>query len=512
MIHRSKLVFSLLLLGGASACANILGDFTKGDETSDGGGGDASPIDGSTADVMTGVDASSPGDGGGDGGSDAAGPPLLTCTQDMTLGSTVVVANFARQSSDVPNTIFFLGPTQNNQLAYVIVPGGNNQGGDAYRYNAGQTSPSVNDIPVPQGQIYDALRTADGVVVLSLDQSGGHSQLVVYKLSESVTDAGLPYWRRIPIGGLDSVPNNGCRTIATFAVVDIATDDYIAALSYNTSPDNCSSYDSPPLLFAVRTGMAPEGGASATLAQWPVPQVDGGTLQLDFARDSFIVDPISHKIYLVADPSAGGAPTLGIGPLVFSSSDKVPEGGATAQPMSLTATSYAGELAVEYSPSTGKANAAFLGGDLAFKAPSLFVGSAATGAFPTTPIGPATYKQTGTHFEALPVDKGAAHWHNFTNGNENVLMVGRNDLKGGNGVNLYWFDSAGNLRAVQAASDAGAQSALFQSRGVVGVDVTFGGTPGSFGDLLFAITEQTSADAGFNSFSLTQYHSNCLPQ
>lgn len=508
MTRRRALVSVLLLLGGASACASIVGDFTKGEEAPDGSGGDASLPDGATA------DGSSPSDAGRDG---AAPPAVLTCK--FQPGSVLQLASFARPSQDVPDNIFLLGPTPTNGTAYVVVPGGgtmSNQGGDVFRYAANQTSPNVLDIPAPPGQIYAAHRTADGIVLLSMDQNipgnPGHSQLVVFKLSESVTDGGIPVWQRIPIGPMDPIQGNTCRQLATFLVVDSLKDDYIVALSYNPAPSGCAGNIDPPLLFVARTGA---NGGPATFVKWDVPQLDGGTATLDFQRDSIVLDPGTEKVYLFADPSGGG-PTQGVGPIVFSSPSSIPPGGATAQRMNLgSGSNFAGGLGYISSPSLGGIDVGILGGDLALVAPSLFVGNAPANEVATLPISSAYQTTVVDNIESLPVDKGRSHWHAFSGG-ENLLLIGRNDLKGGNGVNVYWFDNAGNLRVRQAATDAGPEhSALLQDHVVVGADVTFNGPPvGSppiLGDLLIAVTEQTATDGGVHWFSLTQYHTTCTP-
>jgi hypothetical protein len=197
--------------------------------------------------------------------------------------------------------------------------------------------------------------------------------------------------------------------------------------------------------------------------------------------------------------------------------DTVPEGGSTARQLGLgTGIDFAGQLAAEYGPVTGRANAAFLGGDIALASPALYVGNVPTATFSTTPISPAAYKPYVLGgIDALPVDKGRAHWNNFggTFPSENVLMVGRNSFTGGNGVNFFWFDNNGNLRSQQAGSDAGTRSALLQTHNVVGVDVTFDGPPTSgFAGLFFAITEQVATDGGQSTYSLLQIHSQCLTQ
>jgi hypothetical protein len=516
----------MLLLCGAAACASILGDYTKGDELTDGGGGDArnNPLaDGSSSgdigDSTSPTDAPS-GSSSGDGGADADAaprPPVLTCS--FQPNSTLLLANFQRASQNTPDEIYLLGPTATNQNAYVIVPGGpNSQGADVYRYTASESSPSVLDIPSPPGQIYDAHRTPDGIVMLAMDYGGvaGHSQLVVFKLSESVTDAGIPVWQRIPIGPLDPVPFNTCRQIATFLVVDSTTDDYIAALSYNPAPSGCSGSFGPPVLFVARTGTAPDGGASAPLVQWDIPPADGGILALDFARDSIVLDPGSSKVYLFVDPSEGSGPVTGVGPIVFSSPATLPEGGATAQSMSLGgAPIFASGLGYISSPTLGGIDVGLLSGDLSLALPTLDVGNIPAASVATTPITSA-YRANGVSgVEALPVDKGRSHWHAFSGG-EHLLLIGRNDIKGGNGVNLYWFDQAGNVRVQQAATDGGPDhSALLQNHVVVGADVTFNGpptgSPAVLGDLIIALTEQTDAGGGVNYYSLTQYHSLCTP-
>jgi hypothetical protein len=527
--RRGAFALSLLPLCGVAACAGIIGDFTKGDEVPDASGVDGAPFNptdgassGNLPDVVTTNDGPSPqgtGDAGdaGEAGPAEAGPPsLLTCA--FQVGGTVTLANFQRQSSDTPDELFFLGPTGSTQTAYIVIPGGggfgNNQGGDVFKYPADQGSPNVIHISAPPGQIYDAHRTPDGIVLLSVDYSlPGHNQLVVWKLSEGVTDAGVPVWQRIPVGPLDPIPANTCRQIATFLVVNSATDDYIAALSYNPSPSGCSGAFDPPLLFAVRTGGAPDGGGSAPLVQWDVPQVDGGTQQLDFARDGIVRDPTSSKVYLFADPSGNGPPA-DVGPIVFTSPDTLPEGGATAQPTNLGNISFASGLGFVYSPNNGAIDVGFLGGDLTLNNPGLFVGQALPGNVATRPV--SSYPEyVVTSVEALPVDKGRSHWHSF-NGSEDLLLVGRNDIKGGNGINVFWFDEFGNLRVRQAATDGGVDhSALLQNHTIIGADITFDGPPvGSppvLGNLLIAVTESTGVDGGVTSYSLTQYHTTCTP-
>jgi hypothetical protein len=178
--------------------------------------------------------------------------------------------------------------------------------------------------------------------------------------------------------------------------------------------------------------------------------------------------------------------------------------------------SFASGLGYIYSPTSGNIDVGVFGADLSLALPSFFVGGVPGASVAARPISAATYRQTATTgVEALPVDKGRSHWHAFPGG-EHLLAIGRNDLKGGNGVNVYWFDQAGNPRAVQAATDGGpGHSALLQNHVVIGADVTFNGpptgSPAVVGNLLIAVTEQTGSDAGVSFFSLTQYNSTCTP-
>jgi hypothetical protein len=531
MSRRGSFVLSILLVWGAAACATIIGDFTKGDEppdasTGDGSRSDAPPVEGTSSgnpsDATSPTDVTQPPPSGdaGDAGDASDGarppPPLLTCS--FQPGSTALIANFARQANNTPDEIYFLGPAGTNQTAYIVVPGSPDfntfQGADVYRYTTNQSSPNAIDIPAPQGQIYDAHRTSDGIVILAMNYGfDGHNQLVVYKLSQAVTDGGIPVWQTIPIGPQDPVPPNSCRQVASFLVVNSQTDDYIAALSYNPSPLGCSGDFGPPVLFVTRTGTAPDGGGSAPLVQFDVP-LDGGST-LDIARDGIVLDPGTSKIYVFADPGGGSGPADGIGPIVFSSPDTLPAGGSTAKAMNLGTNSFASGMGYIYSPSTHNIDVGLLGGDLSLSAPSFFVGNAPSDSLATKSISsyPATVV---TPVEALPVDKGRSHWHAFPSSGEHLLLIGRNDLKGGNGVNIFWFDQSGTARVRQAATDGGPDhSALLQNKVVVGADITFAGAPtGSpavVGNLLIAVTEQTGSDGGVSFYSLTQYNTTCTP-
>jgi hypothetical protein len=367
----------------------------------------------------------------------------------------------------------------------------------------------------------DAHQTPDGLVVLIQDYNSipGHTQMVVEKLSEkALDDAGVPYFQRIPIGGLDIPAQNNCRANATFAVVDSSKDDYVVAVGFNPQVGgNCNTL-APPVMYVARTGTAPDGGASAPWVQWDVPQIDGGTLTVQFARDSIAVDPVNHTIIVVADPVDG--PSLGHGPMVWTSPDRVPEGGAVGTVLPIAPSlGLAGKVAYEYSPITHNVNAAFLGGDQALQTPAIFVGNQPTSTFPTTTIATPPYAtNTLSGIGAVPVDKGRAHWHNFA-GSENVLLIGRaspNLQPGLTGLNFLWYDNTGAIRSVQADFDAGPggkQSALLAGHTLIGVDVTFSGTPTpGIAGLYFLTTENTGLDAGAGqtSYSLNYYQSTCL--
>jgi hypothetical protein len=522
-----------MLVAGASACVDILGDFKEGPVLDGGPGGDAAAgMDASTADGMSngadGGDGSSPGDGATiDAEAGPTAPPLLRCTQDGTIGATKVFPLLARPNNgDVPDRVYFAGPTTLSAYAYIVVPGGSgggvSQAADVFRYQPSENGLDYVNLPVPSGQIYNVQRTADGIAVLTFDQNvpglPGHNQLIVWKLSEAVLEGGYPVWQRIPIGQLDPQPNNGtaCHTITAFQVVDATKDDYIAAFSYFPGTSNCTTIAGPPVLFMTRTtANQPDGGSP--WVQWTVPAVDAGDgtnapQTLDFGSDAIIFPPDAGTLFLVADPS-GGQPIAGVGPLVWSGTAAIAPGVKGAPLPLQPGTSFAGKLAFEASPVTGKVNAIYLGGDLAALAPTFYAGSIDPAAFTTTNVGGPAYKSTPISFDSLPVDKGRAHWHNYANGNEHVLLVGRNSLDNSYtvGANFFWFDSAGNMRGMQADDAGSTHAALFPTVQVIGADVTFGGSPGIIGgDFLFAITEAAGSDAGTAVYSLTQYHVQCL--
>jgi hypothetical protein len=495
MLRRGGLAGPLFVLLSLGACANLLGDFTKGDEATLGDSGSPSSNDAAPP------DSASP-------GTDAAPPPLLTC--QFQTGSQVRVATLTLPEQDVPDDVFFLGPTARSRTGYVVVPGGGSgtQSGRVFKYASDQTSPSVTEIPVPGSRIYGARRTQDGIVVLAIDRNipaePGHSQLVILKLSETLTDGGIPVWQRFQIGPTDAVPPNTCRESATFAVLDNDRNDYFAAIGFNAGPSDCSTAD-PPKLWAARAGTAVDGGTIASFVEWPVPD----TIRfLELQRDGIVIDTSTAKVYVFADPG-GGAPTPGVGPVVFSASDTSAR--ASSAPLPLGAdVGFAGGFGYRTSSTAGRANAAFLGGDIALSAPTFFVGNVPANELATTPIGTGYRKTAINGIEPLPVDKGRAHWLG-----DHLLAIGRNDLKGGTGVNVYWFDQAGFLRAQQAASDAGTHSALLQGHEVIGNDISFGsepiGSPAAFGELLIVVTELVGTDAGTKSYSLTQYRLNCSP-
>jgi hypothetical protein len=504
MTHRGARLLLLLALGGAAACANILGDFTKGDEGP--GGSDASPVDGaSTGDAGS----SSRGDGGDAG--DAARPPaVLTCS--LQPSSDLLLGHLARPSD--ADELYFFGPTATSELAYVVVPGsapgGNNHGADVFRYVAKESTPSIANIPIPPGQVYDAHRTPDGVAILAMDYGlTGHAQAVVYKLSEAVTDGGIPVWQRIPIGPQDPLPATTCHQSAALLVVDSATDDYIAAVTYNPGLAGCSGTSSPPELLVARTG------AGAPVAKWDVPPLHDGAQRLDLQRDGIVLDPLTSRVHVFADQTGNG-PIAGVGPFVFTSPATLPPGGGTARAVDPgSTTTFASGLGYIHSPSLGGIDVGMLGGDLTLSGPSIYVGRLTAEEIETHAVSTAYQQTTVSGVEALPVDKGRGRWHVFPGG-EHLLLVGRNDLKGGSGVNVYWFDNAGNLRARQAATDAGAgHSALLQGHVVIGADVTFDGpptgSPAVIGGLLIAATEPIGTDGGVKFFSLTQYNASCTP-
>ncbi len=496
---------------GALACTALLGDF---EVLPAGAGSDA----GSGADVATdapvttsdgAVDA---GDAGGD-----AGSYLLNCVESTS--SKMKLADFPR---NVDAGGIGSGPPEEISVFVVAQPGGPrglalapDDFGVVHAIDfplSGPGAPADHPMPVA-AHLLAKKRYATGLAVLTqrylpVDGGGAVPILEVFKYPDDGSGWVKPVPLTVPgdIGSLDSCLQN---VTATFEVVDANQDDYLIAVFFKEavriSGNTCGNY--APKLKVSRQ----KHGTPSAWTSWPIP---AGVPSLDLPHDAFVNG--NNHAYVMANPQSGPSPAGGDTAILFQadpdtlapqSSFKVP----VKDPNDvLFATGIQDNGGNTVSMGFLEANFSAVGSGTK---PTLYVGTIPMASIAQTTPATALPATTLGSVLDLPVDKGHFHFESYANpASRNLFLIGR-AVTTGKGINFYWFDGQGHLRA-QRAPGAPGGAMMVPANGVLtaSANVTAKGSPSpGLANLQIVWSEDHSAAGPNAPYELWTSDVLCVP-